>query len=106
MKMKIENSSMRTLDIPAIGDDPALLFNAANHPFDVVIHNVGGNLVFLAMDVNNLVNAQSVMDVFQLQTGRDVRLRLAPGQTLYGAGQGGGGLVSLAMHHAIVEVIS
>ncbi len=95
-------SSLKTLDVPAIGSsDPSLLHQAAQVPLRVVIHNVGGNLLFVGHSVSELAEPGTVGSAFQLLIGRELIVVLAPGQSVLAVAQGGGGLVSVAVSEAM-----
>jgi hypothetical protein len=97
---------MKTLDVPTIGTNPTLIFSASKRPYRVVVHNVGGAIIFLAFSINDLPDAQNVTSAFQLTVGRELIVFMVPGQTLVAAAGGGGGLVSVAMSENAIEVVT
>ena len=96
-------SILKTLAVPAVGsaDQPATLHQAADRVVRVVIHNIGGCLVFLAHAVNDLNSSVSPSEVFQLGVDAELTLVLMPTQTILAASQGGGGRVSVAVSEAL-----
>lgn len=100
---------MNTVTIPAIGTSSTQLgvpaiYRAATIPLRIVVANVGPNLIFLAHSASELQVSPATSGVYRLATGRSETFVLAPRQGLYGVGQGGGGLVSIAVSEGLPVV--
>lgn len=95
-------SIVQTLAVPALGlSDPSRLIQAGPVPMRVVVRNTGGTIVFIAHDVSDLAQINSIGSAYQLPAGAETVFVLAPGQSIIAAAQGGGGQCSIAASEAI-----
>lgn len=97
----MQPSVILTVNVPEIGNTPVRLIQAGPTPMRVVVRNAGGANLLLAHDANSLQNINSISDAFQLPTGLEEVFVLAPRQSLFASGSGGGGQASIAASEAI-----
>ncbi len=98
----MRDSRLNTLTLPTAGDpNPSILATAGHSPMRVVIMNVGGTLIILSHDATTLTQQPTLAGTAQLLMGADVTIVLAPGQSIFGVSQGGGGQASVAMSDAL-----
>jgi hypothetical protein len=95
------NSTVNTLNVPVIGQDPSTLFKAAGKPVRVVVRNVGGSLLHIAYESTTLNNSQVIANAFRLPPGASEVFVLMPKQGLYAGAAGAGGQVSIAVSEAL-----
>lgn len=94
-------SIVQTLSVPEIGaGDPSRLIQAGPVPMRIVVRSTGGTVVFLAHDIADLSNLNSIGATFQLPAGQSEVFVLAPGQSLMAASLGGGGQIAIAASEA------
>jgi hypothetical protein len=98
-------SKVNTILVPAAGQDPALLYQAADIPLRILVRNIGGNAVSLAHDVSSLQQQPpSQSGTFQLPPGASEVFVLQARESLVAAAAGAGGAVSIAVSEAIPQV--
>lgn len=104
----MRNSIVQTLAVPAIGavdaqgkpSEPSRLIQAGDVPMRVVVRNTGGTVVFIAHDVGDLAQINSIGSAYQLPPGQADVFVLAPKQSIMAASQGGGGQCAVAASEA------
>jgi|SRR5882672_3655930 len=90
------------MSVPLIGSKKnSRLFQAGDKPMRVMVRNVGGNLVYIAHDANDVSQVNSTGGVYQLPPGASDVFVLAPRQSLFAAANGGAGSVSIAASEAV-----
>lgn len=102
----MKDSTLGSAAVPILGNDdgPGPIWQAPpDRAMRVIIHNVGGTVVFLAHEVGDLQNVASVGAGFQLNAGEKLEIVLAPKQRLIGASQGGAGMLSYAASETIPQ---
>jgi hypothetical protein len=94
---------MQTVSVPILGAvNPSRLVQAPNNsPFRVLVRNVGGVLIYLAFENEDLSSISAVGGVYQLPPGQSDAFVLAPSQSIFAAANGGNGLASVAVSEAI-----
>jgi len=98
----VRESIVQSIQVPLIGSKAnSRLFQAGDQPMRLMVRNVGGNLVYLAHDSNDLAQVNSTGGVYQLPPGAADIFVLAPKQALFGASNGGAGSVSIAASEAV-----
>lgn len=98
------NSVVNTVIVPTIGTNPATLYSAAKVPLRVVVRNVGGAVLFIAHDSSTLAQPPALAGTFQLPPGVSEVFVLIPRQGIYAASAGAGGLASIAVSEALLQV--
>ena len=96
------NSQLNTIDVGQTGaQNPAVVARAAEVPLRVAIVNVGPVLIFLAHADGVLINTPVRTGAYQLAPGKELVVVLVQKQGLWAAGNGIGGLLSVAISEAI-----
>jgi hypothetical protein len=103
MSEKAQDSTVNTVSLPNVGEDPATLGSAVMRPFRVSVNNTGPVAVLVAYDVGALQTQPAIAGTYEIQAGKDQVFVLQPGQKLLGVGLGAGGRVSVACSMAIPE---
>lgn len=95
-------SRVGTITVPGVStNQPVGFVAAAERPLRVICRNVGGTLLRLSFESASLGAAgANTVDHFQLPGGQSEVFILAPRQTLYVVGAGGGGFLSYAASEA------
>ena len=101
--MKMNESQLRTMTIPGTPttQPPAIAIAMPDRPMRVLVDNVGATTIRLGFSAGGLGGTASTGGDFQLLTGRDRVLILAPGQRLYAASLGAIGSLSIATSDAL-----
>lgn len=97
-------SSVNTVGVPVQGQDPALLARAAAAPLRVVVRNVGGSPLIIAMDASALQSVGPLAGTFRLPTGQESTFVLMAKQSILAVSSGAGGLASIAISEALPQV--
>ena len=98
----MQPSKVETVAVPQIGSkNPARLFQAAKIPMRVLIRNTGGVLIFIAHDVGDVGNINSIGATYALPGGASDVFVLAPGQSIFAAANGGNGQAAIAASEAV-----
>jgi hypothetical protein len=94
---------MQTLAIPAVGIGEAsrLIQAPPDKWMRVLVRNTGGTVLLLATDNAALSSLSSLGATYQLPPGQSDAIVVSPGQSLFAAGNGGGGQASIAISMAI-----
>ena len=89
-------SHAKTVTIAAVGtNNPSVLARAQKQPLRALVRNIGPSIAAIAFSPGALVGQQSILDSFQLPAGESEVFVLDQGDTLYAAGVGAGGTVSI-----------
>ena len=100
--MPAMRSQLNTVDSNQTGaQNPAVVARAAEVPLRVALVNVGPVLIFLAHDDGTLINVPVRTGAYQLAPGKELVVVLIAKQGLWAAGNGAGGLLSVAVSEAI-----
>lgn len=97
----MQPSLVQTLSIPQVGGDPTRLIQAGANPMRVVVRNNGGNVLLIAFETPSLSDVNNMGSIYQLPVGQSETFVLAPQQSIFAAGLGGGGTASIAASEAI-----
>lgn len=104
--MAFQPSRLATINVPIVGaNNPALLTRAPKGKVvRVLVRNVGGVLVFLTHEANDLATLSNAASAaYRLPPGQTDVFVLMPEQSLFAAGQGAQSLVCIAVSEAIPE---
>jgi hypothetical protein len=93
-------SKTNTVNVPAVGSNPATLYYAANKPMRLLVRNTGAVLIFISHDSNSLTTANTA-DTFELPPGSSEVFILMPRQGLFAGASGVGGFASIAASEAL-----
>lgn len=99
----MNDSLTQTLSVPAVGDggNPSRLYQAGKTAMRVLVRNNGGVILFIAHDVGDLANASSIGTSYQLPPAQSDVFVIAPGQSIFAASNGAGGVASVAISEAV-----
>lgn len=105
MSIKVEMSptQLNTYEVPQIAltnQSPALIAHANALPVRVVVRNVGGVTVLVALISAQLSNVGATSGCFMIPPGFEETFVLAPGQDLYAVATGATSRVSVAVSDA------
>lgn len=104
--MSFQPSRLATINVPIVGSNaPALLTRAPKGKvMRILVRNVGGVLVFLTHESNDLATfSNAASAAYRLPPGQADVFVLMPEQSIFCAGQGAQALVCIAMSEAIPE---
>lgn len=104
--MGFQPSRLATINVPIVGaNNPALLTRAPKGKVvRILVRNVGGVLVFLTHEANDLATlANASSAAYRLPPAHADVFVLMPEQSLFAAGQGAQAFVSIAISEAIPE---
>jgi hypothetical protein len=98
----MQASRVGTVSVPAIAtNNPSGFVSASKRPMRVACKNIGGITLRLSFESASLGSAGAdTVDHYQLVVGANETFIVAPGQTLYVAGLGGGGILTYTSSEA------
>lgn len=96
-------SRVGTVAAPAVAtNNPVGFVNAAEVPLRVAVHNIGGITLRFSYESGSLGSTTADgVDHYQLVVGAQQTFIVAPRQTLYAVGLGGGGFFTYTANEAL-----